>query len=166
MRFFDSTPVGRIINIFSRDLDESRKYYLIWSLGPCEVLNSLNLYLCFPCRIVDSRIPSSTDTLIQNILIVIMSIVFVVMAVPWFLVALVALILIFALYSRVFRRGLRDLTRLEHVSRSPIYSHVDASINGLSTAHAFGKQRHFISKWVTLILGFMKCSCSSKIKLF
>jgi len=23
MRFFDSTPVGRILNIFSRDLDES-----------------------------------------------------------------------------------------------------------------------------------------------
>ncbi|XP_046462037.1 ATP-binding cassette sub-family C member 5-like isoform X1 [Daphnia pulex] len=121
MRFFDSTPVGRIINIFSRDLDE-----------------------------IDSRIPSSTDTLIQNILIVIMSIVFVVMAVPWFLVALVALTLIFAMYSRVFRRGLRDLTRLEHVSRSPIYSHVDASINGLSTVHAFGKQRHFVSKYVIL----------------
>jgi ATP-binding cassette subfamily C (CFTR/MRP) protein 5 len=75
-----------------------------------------------------------------------MSIVFVVMAVPWFLIALVALTLIFAMYSRVFRRGLRDLTRLEHVSRSPIYSHVDASINGLSTVHAFGKQRHFVSK--------------------
>ena len=75
-----------------------------------------------------------------------MSIVFVVMAVPWFLIALVFLVFIFALYSRLFRRGLRDLTRLEQVSRSPIYSHVDASINGLSTVHAFGKQRHFISK--------------------
>ncbi|XP_057372866.1 ATP-binding cassette sub-family C member 5-like [Daphnia carinata] len=121
MRFFDSTPVGRIINIFSRDLDET-----------------------------DSRIPSSTDTLIQYILVVIMSIFFVVLAVPWFLVALVVLSFIFSLYSRVFRRGLRDLTRLEHVSRSPIYSHVDATINGLSTVHAFGKQRHFISKYMIL----------------
>ncbi len=68
------------------------------------------------------------------------------MAIPWFLVALVVLALIFAMYSRVFRKALRDLTRLEHVSRSPIYSHVDASINGLSTVLAFGKQRHFISK--------------------
>ncbi|KAK4005312.1 hypothetical protein OUZ56_007029 [Daphnia magna] len=121
MRFFDSTPVGRIINIFSRDLDET-----------------------------DSRIPSSTDTLIQYVLVIIMSIFFVVLAVPWFLVALVVLSFIFALYSRVFRRGLRDLTRLEHVSRSPIYSHVDASINGLSTVHAFGKQRQFISKYMIL----------------
>lgn len=96
--------------------------------------------------IADSRIPSSTDTLIQYVLVIIMSIFFVVLAVPWFLVALVVLSFIFALYSRVFRRGLRDLTRLEHVSRSPIYSHVDASINGLSTVHAFGKQRQFISK--------------------
>jgi ABC-type multidrug transport system fused ATPase/permease subunit len=29
MRFFDSTPVGRIINIFSRDLDESINFYQI-----------------------------------------------------------------------------------------------------------------------------------------
>ena len=88
----------------------------------------------------------SADALIQNILIVAVSIVFVVMAIPWFLIALVVLSFLFALYSKVFRCGLRDLTRLEHVSRSPIYSHVDASINGLTTVHAFGKQRHFISK--------------------
>ena len=68
------------------------------------------------------------------------------MAIPWFLIALVILAAIFLMYSRIFRRGLRDLTRMEHVSRSPIYSHVDATINGLGTVHAFGKQRYFISK--------------------
>lgn len=140
MRFFDSTPVGRIINIFSRDLDESNIHNII------KMYTDTIQFMFFFFSIADSRIPSSTDTLIQYVLVIIMSIFFVVLAVPWFLVALVVLSFIFALYSRVFRRGLRDLTRLEHVSRSPIYSHVDASINGLSTVHAFGKQRQFISK--------------------
>lgn len=140
MRFFDSTPVGRIINIFSRDLDESNIHNII------KMYTDAIQFMFYLFSIADSRIPSSTDTLIQYVLVIIMSIFFVVLAVPWFLVALVVLSFIFALYSRVFRRGLRDLTRLEHVSRSPIYSHVDASINGLSTVHAFGKQRQFISK--------------------
>lgn len=140
MRFFDSTPVGRIINIFSRDLDESNIHNII------KMYTDTIQFMFYFFSIADSRIPSSTDTLIQYVLVIIMSIFFVVLAVPWFLVALVVLSFIFALYSRVFRRGLRDLTRLEHVSRSPIYSHVDASINGLSTVHAFGKQRQFISK--------------------
>ena len=96
--------------------------------------------------IADSRIPSSADTLLQNILIVIMSIVLVVLAVPWFLVPFAGLAIIFLIYSKMFRRGLRDLTRLEHISRSPIYSHVDATINGLPVIHAFAKQRYFLSK--------------------
>lgn len=75
-----------------------------------------------------------------------MSIILVVMAVPWFIIALVGLAIGFTYYSRMFRRSLRDLTRLEHVSRSPIYSHVDATVNGLATVHAFSKKHHFISK--------------------
>ena len=143
MSFFDSTPVGRIINIFSRDLDESIYFYLISS----HLIWSLSATIKLPIGVIaDVRIPVSADTLLQNILIITVSIIFVVMVIPWFLVALVILAAVFGMYSRIFRFGLRDLTRLEHVSRSPIYSHVDATINGLATVNAFGKQRHFISK--------------------
>ena len=143
MSFFDSTPVGRIINIFSRDLDES--ICLIRIFKKFFVAFTITLKLLVLC-IADNRIPTSAEIVLQNILIIIVSIVFVVMAIPWFLIALVILAAIFLMYSRIFRRGLRDLTRMEHVSRSPIYSHVDATINGLGTVHAFGKQRYFISK--------------------
>ena len=41
---------------------------------------------------------------------------------------------------------MRDLKRLENVSRSPVYSHVVTTVNGLDTIHAFNKEREFISK--------------------
>ncbi|XP_046652903.1 ATP-binding cassette sub-family C member 5-like [Daphnia pulicaria] len=121
MSFFDSTPVGRILNIFSRDLDET-----------------------------DCRLPSCNEALTQNMLVVTMSMVFIAMVVPWFLIALLLLAIFFVLISRVFRCALRDLKRLENVSRSPIYSHVTASISGLNTIHAFGKEREFVSKFMDL----------------
>lgn len=79
-------------------------------------------------------------------LVVTVSIVFISMVVPWFLIALALLAVIFVMFSRIFRCALRDLKRLENVSRSPIYSHVTASISGLNTIHAFGKERDFIAK--------------------
>ncbi|KAI9560845.1 ABC protein [Daphnia sinensis] len=121
MSFFDSTPVGRILNIFSRDLDET-----------------------------DCRLPSCIEALVQNMLVVSMSITFIAMVVPWFLIALLLLAVIFILVSRTFRCALRDLKRLENVSRSPIYSHVTASVSGLNTIHAFGKERAFVSKFMNL----------------
>jgi ATP-binding cassette subfamily C (CFTR/MRP) protein 5 len=95
----------------------------------------------------DCRLPSCNEALIQNILVVTMSMVFIAMIIPWFLIALFLLAIAFILISRIFRCALRDLKRLENVSRSPIYSHVTASISGLNTIHAFGKERDFVSKY-------------------
>jgi len=96
--------------------------------------------------LADCRLPTTTEALLQNFLIILVSIVFIVMVLPWFLVALVVLVLVFVFFSRIFRCALRDLKRIENVSRSPIYSHVAATINGLHTVHAFNKEREFISK--------------------
>nr|QST14989.1 ABCC5 protein [Diaphanosoma celebensis] len=121
MKFFDTTPIGRILNIFSRDLDET-----------------------------DSRLPSSAENLIQNFLIICSSISLVVLVFPWFLAAIFVLALAFFFVCRVFRCAIRDLKRLENVSRSPIYSHVATSVNGLNTIHAFGKEREFLTKFMIL----------------
>lgn len=40
MRFFDSTPVGRILNLFSRDLDESMLSF--FKLQRCKINALLN----------------------------------------------------------------------------------------------------------------------------
>lgn len=49
-------------------------------------------------------------------------------------------------FSYLHRIGMRDLKRMECVSRSPVLSFVTTSIQGLSTIHAFQKEKNFIYK--------------------
>nr|CAD7196531.1 unnamed protein product [Timema douglasi] len=43
--------------------------------------------------------------------------------------------------------AIRDLKRLETITRSPIFSWVGTTVQGLSTIHAFGKEGDFIAKF-------------------
>ncbi|XP_071550882.1 ATP-binding cassette sub-family C member 5-like isoform X3 [Panulirus ornatus] len=121
MSFFDTTPSGRILNIFSRDMDE-----------------------------VDVRVPMTLETFLQNVCIITSSLVFVCLVFPYFLPILVLLAVLFLFIRNVFRIGIRDLKRMENVSRSPLYSHVSTTINGLATINAYGKQKMFTKKFMVL----------------
>ena len=120
MSLFDTTPVGRLLNLFSRDLDE-----------------------------IDVRLPFTTETFLQNTLMILTSLFFVAMVFPWFLVPLVVIAAVFLFVRAVFSVGVRDLKRLENVTRAPTYSHVITTVQGLATIHAFGKEREFINRSVT-----------------
>lgn len=55
---------------------------------------------------------------------------------------------IFLLYFiDLFRVAVRDLKRMENKSRAPIISFVTATVQGLDTIHAFGKETDFMRKW-------------------
>ncbi|KAG8332966.1 Multidrug resistance-associated protein 5 [Homalodisca vitripennis] len=77
----------------------------------------------------------------------IFAILFICLVFPWFIVPLVILSILFFTVSRIFRVAVRDLKRLENTSRSPIFSSVSATVQGLSTIHAFNKENDFISKF-------------------
>jgi len=51
----------------------------------------------------------------------------------------------------LFRGAIRDLKRMENILRSPIYSHITATIEGISIIKAFNKQKQFIHKFNQLI---------------
>ncbi|XP_042864040.1 multidrug resistance-associated protein 5-like isoform X6 [Penaeus japonicus] len=121
MSFFDTTPSGRIINIFSRDMDE-----------------------------VDVRVPMTMETFLQNIWLIASSLVFVCLVFPHFLPFLVVLAILFLFIRSIFRIGIRDFKRMENVSRSPMYSHVSTTVNGLATINAYGKQEMFTKKFMVL----------------
>ncbi|XP_063866904.1 ATP-binding cassette sub-family C member 5-like isoform X1 [Scylla paramamosain] len=118
MSFFDTTPSGRIINIFSRDMDE-----------------------------VDVRVPMTLEMFIQNIFLIASALLFVCLVFPYFLPILAVLAIIMMFIRNVFRVGIRDFKRLENVSRSPLYSHISTTVNGLATIHAYGKQSLFSKKF-------------------
>ncbi|XP_076753799.1 ATP-binding cassette sub-family C member 5-like isoform X2 [Xylocopa sonorina] len=119
--FFETTPVGRIQNIFSRDVDE-----------------------------VDNYIPISVENMVQNIFTCSFAIIFICAIVPWFTLPLIVLATIFFYISKIFRVAMRDFKRMESTSRSPVLSFITTTIHGLNTIHAFQKEKAFLNKFEEL----------------
>lgn len=122
MSFFDVTPTGRILNRFAKDLDE-----------------------------IDAQLPWTLESFLQNILRIILSLGVVAVMFPWFLIAVLPLFVVFFFLNKYFRRAVRELKRLDGVTRSPIFSHLQATVQGLSTLHAFDKMAQFNERFKTLV---------------
>lgn len=115
MAFFDTTPIGRILNRFGKDIDV------------CDMMlpMSFRYFLMTISQIVTTIIAISITTPI-----------FIAVAIPLFFVYLYAL--------KFYVPTSRQLKRLESINRSPIYSHFGESIQGAVTIRAFGKADEFI----------------------
>ncbi|XP_043596465.1 multidrug resistance-associated protein 5-like isoform X4 [Bombus pyrosoma] len=120
--FFETTPIGRIQNIFSRDIDE-----------------------------VDNYIPISVENMVQNIITCSFAIIAICVILPWFCIPLIILAAVFFYISKIFRVAMRDFKRIESTSRSPVLSFVTTTIHGLNTIHAFQKGKAFVNKFEELI---------------
>ncbi|KAJ8929220.1 hypothetical protein NQ314_018099 [Rhamnusium bicolor] len=59
---------------------------------------------------------------------------------PWILVPTIVILVIFYMMRLVFLATSRDIKRVEAVTRSPIYTHLSASLQGLTTIRAFRAQ--------------------------
>ena len=49
---------------------------------------------------------------------------------PWAILAIVPLIIVTALIASIFHQSLRELKRLDNISRSPVMSHLTATVEG------------------------------------
>uniref|UniRef100_T1GEA5 ABC transmembrane type-1 domain-containing protein n=1 Tax=Megaselia scalaris TaxID=36166 RepID=T1GEA5_MEGSC len=109
--FFNTNPSGRILNRFSKDMGQ-----------------------------VDEILPGVMMDVVQIFLSLFGIVVVVAMVNPLFLIPTLVLAIIFY-YLRVFYlKTSRDVKRIEGITRSPIYSHLGASLNGLATIRAFDAQ--------------------------
>lgn len=122
MEFFDTTPTGQILNRFSKDIDE-----------------------------IDTRLSFLVEAFILNITFLLSTIVLIVVLFYWFIIALVFFLALFIFLNITFRRSVRELKRLDNISRSPIFSHISASVQGLSTLHAYGKTEEFSQQFEKLL---------------
>uniref|UniRef100_A0A8C9SM16 ATP-binding cassette, sub-family C (CFTR/MRP), member 3 n=1 Tax=Scleropages formosus TaxID=113540 RepID=A0A8C9SM16_SCLFO len=113
--FYDTTPIGRIINRFSKDI------YVIDEVLPSTVLMFLGTFF------------SSMSTMIV-----------IISSTPIFAVVIAPLALIYFFVQRFYVATSRQLKRLESVSRSPIYSHFSETITGTSVIRAFGRHNAFV----------------------
>ncbi|XP_072049231.1 ATP-binding cassette sub-family C member 5-like isoform X2 [Amphiura filiformis] len=122
MSFFDTTPSGRILNRFSKDMDE-----------------------------VDVRLPLYLEFWIQNVLRILFTIGLVAMVFPWFLIAVVFLASFYTIVIALFNRTITHIKRVENISRSPWFAHLMTTVQSLSTVHAYGKSDEFMRKFHRLL---------------
>lgn len=114
-RFFDSTPLGRIMNRFSKDLEA-----------------------------VDQEVAPVALGMIHSLASVIAIVVLITAITPGFLFAGVIISILYWLIGMFYLRASRDLKRLESIQRSPLYQHFGETLAGITTIRAYGDERRFV----------------------
>ncbi|XP_063913515.1 probable multidrug resistance-associated protein lethal(2)03659 [Zophobas morio] len=111
MRFFNVNPSGRILNRFSKDMGS------IDEVLPIAIIDTIQIgMIAFSINIVVG---------IVN---------------PWILIPSVIIFGLFYVFRIIFLATSRDLKRIEGTTRSPVFTHMTASLQGLTTIRAFGAQ--------------------------
>ncbi|XP_035829327.1 canalicular multispecific organic anion transporter 1-like [Aplysia californica] len=115
MSFFDQTPIGRILNRFSRDMDT-----------------------------VDNTLPLILRDWIVCAALIFVTLVVVLVQTPLFAVVLVPLVILYMLIQSYYVRTSRQLKRIESIARSPIYVHFSESITGAAVIRAYRAGQRFV----------------------
>jgi len=89
------------------------------------------------CVTVDGKLPVWLDNTLRTMIEIIVSIALIAALLPWFLVVLPVLGFIYIFVYIVFRVGTRRLYRFRLESVAPLLTHVDATVYGLSSVHAY-----------------------------
>ncbi|KAJ2025899.1 hypothetical protein IWW57_003219, partial [Coemansia sp. S610] len=116
-RFFDSTPLGRIINRFSRDMntvDDSLMDTIVW--WSCDILA------------------------VVSVLVIITAVT------PTFVLIAGIVSLLYVGIATYYLNTSRELKRLESTSMSPLLSLFGELILGVSTIRAFGAKHYYVKE--------------------
>ncbi|XP_014108153.1 PREDICTED: multidrug resistance-associated protein 1 isoform X1 [Pseudopodoces humilis] len=117
MSFFDRTPSGNLVNRFSKEIDT-----------------------------IDSAIPPIIKMFMGSTFNVIGACIIILLTTPIAAVIIPPLGLFYFFVQRFYVATSRQLKRLESVSRSPVYSHFNETLLGVSVIRAFEEQKRFIKQ--------------------
>ncbi|KAH8989225.1 ABC transporter [Lactarius hatsudake] len=117
MSFFETTPVGRIMNCFSKDIDT-----------------------------IDSMLSDSFRMLIYTFSTIIGAVVLISILLPWFLIAVPVVSALYAVTSAFYCASAREIKRLDAILRSSLYSHFSETLSGIATIRAYGEESRFLKE--------------------
>ncbi|KAI9326309.1 ATP-dependent bile acid permease [Obelidium mucronatum] len=117
MRFFDTTPIGRILNRCTKDIS-----------------------------VLDDGVMRTFEEFIGTIMDALAVLAVVATVTPVFLVSLVPIFFMYYSVSARFLACQREIKRLDSITRSPIYSMFSETLVGVSTIRAYGAERRFMAE--------------------
>ncbi|KAJ2084410.1 Transporter of the ATP-binding cassette (ABC) [Coemansia sp. RSA 988] len=114
IRFFDTTPVGRLINRFSKDMET-----------------------------IDQSLSSSLAIFITELTASLAILVVISVITPAFIVGAIIIAVTYWIIGVLYLSTSREIKRFESVTKSPIYTHFGETLNGVSTIRAYGQEARF-----------------------
>lgn len=117
VRFFDTTPIGRIMNRFSKDLESTDQELMPYLHGA--------FYSLVECITIIFLITFIT---------------------PQFIMIAVLVTILYYYVGLFYISGSRELKRLDSITKSPIYQHFSETLVGVTTIRAFGDEIRFIKE--------------------
>ncbi|CAF0716997.1 unnamed protein product [Brachionus calyciflorus] len=117
LHFFESTPAGRIINRFSRDIES-----------------------------LETSIPDSFKICAFCVSNIIHTLIILAYTTPISLILILPASIIYLFIQRYYVSSARQLARLDSSTKSPIFSFFSETLAGVSTIRAFGSQNQFIKR--------------------
>ncbi|KAJ2704612.1 hypothetical protein FB645_003109 [Coemansia sp. IMI 203386] len=117
MSFFDVTPLGRILNRFSSDLQRC-----------------------------DEALPRSVSGMVNTVVSVLSAVSVISLSTPLMLVIMFPLAFVYRYLQQRYLYSSRELRRLDSTTRSPIFAHFQESIGGVSTIRAYSQQSRFVAE--------------------
>ncbi|XP_070780875.1 multidrug resistance-associated protein 1-like [Enoplosus armatus] len=115
MSFFEVTPSGNLLNRFSKEVDA-----------------------------IDCMIPDGLKMMLGYLFKLLEVCIILLLAAPFTGLVLLPLTCVYIFIQSFYVASSCQLRRLEAVSRSPIYSHFNETMQGTSVIRAFGEQRRFV----------------------
>lgn len=114
-KFFDVTPLGQLMNRFSKDLEA-----------------------------VDQEVASIAIGVMSCALAILVTVALISAITPGFLIAGVFIGALYFMVGKFYLKSSVDLKRLESVQRSPLFQQFGETLTGITTIRAYGDEKRFI----------------------
>ncbi|KAI1391546.1 P-loop containing nucleoside triphosphate hydrolase protein [Hypoxylon trugodes] len=121
-KFFDVTPLGQLMNRFSKDLEA-----------------------------IDQEVAPVAIGVMSCAMGIVITVVLIAAITPGFLIAALFITAFYVFVGMFYLRASRDLKRLESVNRSPLFQQFGETLSGVTTIRAYGDERRFIRENLTRI---------------